>query len=720
MLNKSNKQLGLSDWIPRPDKQVNTVTNDSWFHVDSCSGPGIENNRGDRIVKVIDYQSIYNNADITTNYTESIVTKMILVVPNRNQSCVLRNWFYQSLLIHNLTVDYVRYDIYQRYKFNKKGMTKLNPKNINVPSFNTIQQNISEYINKIQNMNTRYKISIRVITSIMNSAITYCTKVLDKYKTSIKSWHQSNYRNNLRYPKLCFRFMTNSSRRLSISVIPSMFLNKDYYGGFFQSMKFSHDISKLNSVVKFQYDSVKGKFYLVLVEKTMVQTKTLNLKKNVCGVDPGAREFFVVYSKNNEVHDICTGKDFDRIEKLHQKIKTIKKLMNYSSKDRSRNLPIKTRSSKIKSNKKKRKKKHQENNLIYQKNTIKKPTKKDPVKILNPDPNEAPITVGKLLDKYADKYARVKDQLEDIYTDFRKDPGSKIENLLDKFPNLKFDIDFLPTDNPLHLVFAIDSTTKNILIRQLYYLCKKSGSIAYIKSILRKIGITIEFIKSINPPKITSNPYYDYLVDLIKKYNTGHHITRNDQMKIVASDFKEQLDINKPAIPKGYNKIILPTPKLKSVTKSIQSLRRALIKYKTRIYNMVKDLHYKVALWLVKNFSVIFMGKFSTEKMLACKTNKGRTYRIYSTLNHDMFFQRLQNMAQKYSSKVIFTDEFRTTQTCSNCNYIHKNIGSSKTFDCPSCGIVAERDANAAKNILKRGIIEYHDRKLKKTNTNKH
>ena len=145
-------------------------------------------------------------------------------------------------------------------------------------------------------------------------------------------------------------------------------------------------------------------------------------------------------------------------------------------------------------------------------------------------------------------------------------------------------------------------------------------------------------------------------------------------------------------------------------------------------------------MWLVKNFSVIFMGIFSTRdkklrrnfllsctrvkiamrfiisstgKMLACKTNKNRTYRIYSTLNHDMFFLRLRNMAKKYGSNLFFTDEYQTTQTCSNCGYLHRGIGSSKIFNCPKCNILAERDANAAKNILRRGILEYHARKKK-------
>jgi len=58
-------------------------------------------------------------------------------------------------------------------------------------------------------------------------------------------------------------------------------------------------------------------------------------------------------------------------------------------------------------------------------------------------------------------------------------------------------------------------------------------------------------------------------------------------------------------------------------------------------------------------------------------------------------------MAHKYGSKVIEVNEYLTTKTCSNCGKLN-NLGSSKIHIC-KCGMEADRDENAAKNILKIG-----------------
>ena len=37
---------------------------------------------------------------------------------------------------------------------------------------------------------------------------------------------------------------------------------------------------------------------------------------------------------------------------------------------------------------------------------------------------------------------------------------------------------------------------------------------------------------------------------------------------------------------------------------------------------------------------------------------------------------------------------------------INKNLGSSKTFQCPSCGATIDRDVNGARNVLLKYITE--------------
>jgi putative transposase len=46
-----------------------------------------------------------------------------------------------------------------------------------------------------------------------------------------------------------------------------------------------------------------------------------------------------------------------------------------------------------------------------------------------------------------------------------------------------------------------------------------------------------------------------------------------------------------------------------------------------------------------------------------------------------------------------------TSQNCSNCGELVKKTLSTRTHQCPSCGYVADRDENAARNILELGLL---------------
>ncbi len=48
---------------------------------------------------------------------------------------------------------------------------------------------------------------------------------------------------------------------------------------------------------------------------------------------------------------------------------------------------------------------------------------------------------------------------------------------------------------------------------------------------------------------------------------------------------------------------------------------------------------------------------------------------------------------------IIVTEEY-TSKTCGACFNVHNKLGGNKRFACPVCGYEADRDANAARNIL--------------------
>jgi putative transposase len=71
------------------------------------------------------------------------------------------------------------------------------------------------------------------------------------------------------------------------------------------------------------------------------------------------------------------------------------------------------------------------------------------------------------------------------------------------------------------------------------------------------------------------------------------------------------------------------------------------------------------------------------------------------------FREWLEYFATVYGVPVIAVNPSYTSQNCSNCGQIVVKTLSNRTHKCPHCGFVADRDENAALNILKSALKEW-------------
>lgn len=154
----------------------------------------------------------------------------------------------------------------------------------------------------------------------------------------------------------------------------------------------------------------------------------------------------------------------------------------------------------------------------------------------------------------------------------------------------------------------------------------------------------------------------------------------------------------------------------KTTTRHCQRYRmkKAARRIQRRIRNLVDDLHKKSVKWLVESYDLIMLPKFDTQRMVqkeieaadgSKKKRKinSKTAKAMLTWAHYRFRTRLLNKIREYPNCcVVICHEPYTSQTCSECGHLHKTLGSNKTFKCPVCKIVMDRDHNAARNILLR------------------
>ena len=118
-------------------------------------------------------------------------------------------------------------------------------------------------------------------------------------------------------------------------------------------------------------------------------------------------------------------------------------------------------------------------------------------------------------------------------------------------------------------------------------------------------------------------------------------------------------------------------------------------------------MQYSCCNFLLDNFKTILLPKFETQKIIdkEARNIEKKTAREMITWCHFKFQQRLIWKSQKRDdSRVIIVSEKLTTKTCGRCGLIKENVEGDEIYHCSTCGLVVDRDVNAARNILIRNI----------------
>ncbi len=117
-----------------------------------------------------------------------------------------------------------------------------------------------------------------------------------------------------------------------------------------------------------------------------------------------------------------------------------------------------------------------------------------------------------------------------------------------------------------------------------------------------------------------------------------------------------------------------------------------------RIDDKRRDFHYKLAHELCDRFDVMVFEDLNIEGM------KRLWGRKVSDLGFSQFLEIVAYVAFKRGKYVKIIDRYEaTSQTCSNCGNKQKLDLSERIYECVYCGLVLDRDHNAAINIQRIG-----------------
>jgi putative transposase len=140
----------------------------------------------------------------------------------------------------------------------------------------------------------------------------------------------------------------------------------------------------------------------------------------------------------------------------------------------------------------------------------------------------------------------------------------------------------------------------------------------------------------------------------------------------------------------------------KKGSKSRVKVRKAIAKTHARITNIRKDTTHKLTSHLAKNYALVAIEDLHVNGML--KNHK--LAQAVSDSNFGEIRRQLEYKAAWQGSHVVVIDRFYpSSKTCSGCGSVKLELKlSERTFVCEHCGLVIDRDVNAAINLLNEAL----------------
>jgi putative transposase len=124
-----------------------------------------------------------------------------------------------------------------------------------------------------------------------------------------------------------------------------------------------------------------------------------------------------------------------------------------------------------------------------------------------------------------------------------------------------------------------------------------------------------------------------------------------------------------------------------------------LAKKHQKVKRQRRDFHHKTALWLLRQYDVIHLEDLRVTNMV----QNHYLAKSISDAGWAQFRTILEGKAAYAGRRVVAVPPAYTSQDCSGCGTRIEKSLSVRTHVCTSCGLVLDRDENAARNIQRAG-----------------
>lgn len=235
-------------------------------------------------------------------------------------------------------------------------------------------------------------------------------------------------------------------------------------------------------------------------------------------------------------------------------------------------------------------------------------------------------------------------------------------------------------------------------------------SIGHIKLFNKRDYDQVEKFISITVYRTIDEKYFANVLFRKKNRTVDKSLDLNNSIGLDYSSNKFYVDNNgespkKPTLIRDYDKEILAMQKkfteLRNDNKPRQKLLTRYCKTQRHVANKRNDFLHKTSKELADKYDYVFaedinFSEIVTYRKLGKATNDNAYHNFLEILNYKM---------EDRGKKLVKIDKnYPSSRKCSNCGYVREKLALAKrSWICPECGVVLDRDVNAAINIRNRG-----------------
>ncbi len=131
-------------------------------------------------------------------------------------------------------------------------------------------------------------------------------------------------------------------------------------------------------------------------------------------------------------------------------------------------------------------------------------------------------------------------------------------------------------------------------------------------------------------------------------------------------------------------------------SKNREKAKRRLSRCHAKVTDLRKDALHKATTMLARTKPVIVVETLRPENMLKNR----HLARSLADASFGEFGRQLEYKCRWYGSRLVKADPFYpSTKLCSGCGALKEMPLSERTYACPACGLVMDRDLNASRNL---------------------